>query len=141
MLMLGLAARPVFGQAPAQISADVPVVNFRLPTYTTPGGYRAWLVRGSEARVLGPNDIDIKELTLTIFTGDERDRIETMILSPAAKVAPEAQIATGDDTIRVINDNFEATGTGWRYEHQEKKVSITRHVRVVLHSEFKDLLK
>jgi hypothetical protein len=141
LLLLGLVALPAFGQSSTQISPDAPILNFRLPTYTAQGGFRAWLVRGSEARVLGPNDIDIKELTLTIFTGDARDRIETMILSPVAKVAPQGQVATGDSAIRVINDNFEASGTGWRYEHKEKKVSIARHVRVVLHSEFKDLLK
>lgn len=140
LLLLGLGALAAFGQDSTRISADAPIINFRLPTYT-PGGFRAWLVRGSEARVAGPNDIDIKELTMTIFTGDARDKIETMILSPVAKIAPEDQIATGSGAIRVINDSFEATGAGWRYEHKEKKVSITRHVRVVLQSEFKDLLK
>jgi lipopolysaccharide export system protein LptC len=140
-LLLALAVLPAFGQRSAQISPEAPIVNFRLPTYTTPGGYRAWLVRGSEARVLGPNAIDVRELTLTIFTGDARDRIETMILSPAARVAPDDQVATGEESIRVINDDFEATGTGWRYDHKEKKVSITRQVRVVLHGELKGLLK
>ena len=141
LLLAGCFALSAFGQDSTRISPDAPIINFRLPSYTVPEGYRAWLVRGSEARVLGPNEIDIKELTLTIFTGDAKDGIETMILSPAAKVAPEDQVATGESGIRVINDGFEATGIGWRYEHKEKKVSITRHVRVVLHGEMKDILK
>jgi len=141
LALLGFAVLPAGAQSPTRISADAPIVNFRLPTYTVPDGYRAWLVRGSEARVAGPNDITIKELTMTIFSGDAKEHIETMILSPSAKVAPADQIATGDDTIRVINDNFEATGVGWRYEYKDKKVSIARHVRVVLHSELKGLLK
>jgi hypothetical protein len=141
LLVLGLAAAPARAQDSTRISADAPIVNFRLPSYTMPGGYRAWLVRGSEARVAGPNDIRIKELTLTIFSGDAHDRVETIILSPAARVAPEDEVADGDGAIRVINDNFEATGVGWRYEHKGNKVSIKGHVRVVLHSELKDLLK
>ena len=141
LLPFGFAAVLAFGQSSTRISSDAPIINFRLPSYTISGGFRAWLVRGTEARVAGPNDINIKELTMTIFSGDARERIETMILSPTAKVAPEDQVATGDGGIRVINDNFEATGIGWRYEHKEKKVSISRHVRVVLHSEFKNLLK
>jgi lipopolysaccharide export system protein LptC len=141
LVLPGLAALAAIAQNSTRISTDAPILNFRLPMYTVPDGYRAWLVTGSEARVISPNDIDIKELTMTIFSGDGRDHIDTLILSPAARIAPEDQIASGDSPIRVINDNFEDTGIGWRYEHKEKKVSITRHVRVVLQSELKDLLK
>ena len=141
LLVVGLAAAPALARDSTRISGDAPIINFRLPAYTTPDGYRAWLVRGSEARILGPNDIAIKELTLTVYSGDARNRVETVILSPAATVSPEDQVAAGDSPIRVINDNFEATGTGWRYEHKEKKVSISRQVRVVLHSELKNLLQ
>jgi hypothetical protein len=141
LTLAALLATSAFGQSSARISSDAPIINFRLPNYTVPGGFRAWLVRGSEARVVGPNDIDIKGLTMTIFSGDKSERIETVILSPAAKVAPEDQVATGDSEIRVINDGFEASGTDWRYDYKAKKVSIARHVRVVLHSELKDLLK
>jgi lipopolysaccharide export system protein LptC len=123
-----------------QVTADKPVINFRLPTFT-PEGYRAWLVRGSEARFVSRNQIDITELTLTIFTGRADDKIETMILSPTARVRPDEQVVSGDSTIRVINDQFEAAGTGWRFTHREKKVSINRNVRVTFRAEFKDLLK
>lgn len=127
-------------QAGGTISSEAPILNFRLPIYTIPQGYREWLVRGSEARVVGKNEIDIRELMMTVFSGDAQERIETMILSPSARVAPQDQVATGDSSIRVINDSFEATGIGWRYDHREKKVSITRNVRVVLHGELKGLL-
>jgi len=139
-VLLALAAAPVFAQSSASISPDAPVLNFRLPAYTA-DGFHAWLVRGSEARVLGPNAIDVKELTLTIFSGDAHDRTETIILSPAAKVAPEDRVAAGDGAIRIINDSFEAGGTGWHYSYQDKKVSIARHVRVVVQGELKGLLK
>jgi hypothetical protein len=123
-----------------QISADQPVINFRLPTFT-PEGYRSWLVRGTEARFPLPNQIDVRELNLTIFTGKADGKIDTVILSPAARVLPDESVATGTGTIRVINDEFEATGTGWRYEHKAKKVYLTRHVRVTFRAELKDILK
>jgi len=138
--LLGFAALLAFGQSSTRISSDEPILNFRLPIYNAQG-FRAWLVRGSEARVAGKNDVDIQELTMTTFSGDARDAIDTVILSPTAKIKPEDRVASSDGAIRVINDKFEATGLGWRYELKEKKVSITRHVRVVLQSEFKDLLK
>jgi hypothetical protein len=126
--------------ATTQVSADKPVINFRLPTFT-PDGFRSWLVRGSEARITGKNQIDITGLTLTIFTGTADDRIETMILSPSARVLSDEAIVTGKDTIRVINDAFEVSGADWRYTHKEKRVSINRDVHVTFPAELKDFLK
>ena len=126
--------------ATTQISTDKPIINFRLPTFT-PDGHRSWLVRGSEARFASQDQIDVKELTLSIFSSQADDKIDTMILSPTATVLPSEAVITGQDTIRVINDDFEATGSGWRYQHKEKSVSIARNVRVVFHAELKDFLK
>ncbi|MFI5337225.1 MAG: LPS export ABC transporter periplasmic protein LptC [Opitutales bacterium] len=134
------AAGGAAAQTSTQVSANSPIVNFRLPTFT-PDGHRQWLIRGSEAVLRNPNEIDVRELALTIFTGDATDRIDTMILSPVAQVAPEDETAKGSEAIRIINDNFEASGIGWTYSHREKRVSIAKHVRVVLHSELKDLLQ
>ena len=47
----------------------------------------------------------------------------------------------GSDTIRVINDRFEATGTNWSYAHKEKKVSIGKNVRVILHTQLNSILQ
>ena len=87
------------------------------------------------------NVIDIKELTMTLFTGDATDRVETMILSPVARVLADQSVVTGPDRIRVINDNFEATGLQWRYDHKEKSISIAKNVRVTFRAELKDFLK
>jgi len=135
-LLLPAAACP----ATTSISADRPVINFRLPTFT-PDGFRSWLVRGSEARFTAGNQIEITGLTLTIFTGRADDKIETMILSPAARVLPDEALVTGAGTIRVINDDFEASGTDWRYLHKEKRVSINKNVHVTFRAELKDFLK
>lgn len=126
--------------ATTQVSADRPIINFRLPTFT-PDGFRSWLVRGSEARISGKNQIDITELTLTIFTGTAEDKIDTMILSPAARVLPDEALVAGPGTIRVINDEFEASGSDWRYIHKEKRVSINRDVHVTFRAELTDFLK
>ena len=127
--------------ATTQISPNKPVINFRLPNFTAEG-YRSWLVRGSEARYLAKeNQIDVKELTLSIFSGKSDDKLMTMVLSPTAKVFPAESVVSGDSTIRVINDEFEATGIGWRYAHKDKKILIQKNVRVSFNAEFKDFLK
>lgn len=127
-------------QVSTRISADAPIVNFRLPTFT-PEGYREWLVRGSEARMHSMKDIDVRELTLTVFSGDATDKIQTMLLAPVAKVLPEEQTVTGGGTIRVINDEFEASGADWRYDHGEKRISINKNVRVAFRAQLKSFLQ
>lgn len=143
-LVLLLAAAPL---APAQsgtrISSHRPIRNFSLPTFTNPGGYRDWLIRGSEALVSDEQTIDVKELNVTIFTGDAANRIDTMLLSPSARVLATDQIITSSAPLRVINtnDGFEASSHGWQYTHKTKTVTLKSKARVVLQAEFKNLLQ
>ncbi|MBX3736012.1 MAG: LPS export ABC transporter periplasmic protein LptC [Candidatus Didemnitutus sp.] len=127
-------------QTTTRIANDAPIVNFRLPTFT-PDGFRQWLVRGTEARLVSSQEIDIRELTLTVFTADAQDRIDTMLLSPTAVVRTDTQIATGQSTIRVLTDTLEATGEQWTYDHREKRVSMRKNVRVTFRAELKNLLQ
>jgi len=144
VFILPLAAGVAALAATTQIAPDKPVVNFRLPNFT-PEGFRSWLVRGSEAYYLPKqNQIDVKELTLSVFSGKSDGKLVTMVLSPSAKVLPTEAIVTGESTIRVINDEYEATGIGWRYTHKDKKtsiISINKKVRVSFTAEFQDILK
>jgi lipopolysaccharide export system protein LptC len=138
-VLLLLTAAPA-ARAQTHFSTNAPIVNFRLPTFT-PDGHREWLVRGSEARFASQDQIDIAELTLSIFRGDESDKVETMILAPSARVTPSESVVTGENTIRVINDDFEVTGISWRYEHKQKRVTVAKKVHVVFRAELKDYLK
>jgi len=140
LLLLFLFAASAGLAANTQIAPDKPIVNFRLPDFT-PEGYRSWLVRGSEARYLKNGQVDITGLNLSIFNGQADGKIETLILSPFAQVRPGEQLVRGDDSIRVINDQFEATGSRWNYSHKDKKVSIGKDVHVILHTQLKDFLQ
>ena len=126
--------------ASPKVASDQPIINFRIPDFT-PEGNRAWLVRGSEARYVGDNQVDVKGLNLTVFTGQPDGKVETLFLSPSAEIRLGDLVASGHDTIRIINDRFEVTGAEWTYSHNEKKVSIGRNVHVVLHTQVKDILK
>jgi lipopolysaccharide export system protein LptC len=126
--------------ATTQVSSEKPVINFSTTTWTA-DNHRAWLLRASEAR-RGADQIEVKELTLSIFPGKADDeKVETLILSPTAIVRPDDEVVTGKDSIRVINDQFEAAGSDWRYEHKQRKVSINKNVRITFRAELKDILK
>lgn len=138
-----LLATALPAQVSTRIASDAPIINFRLPTFTAEG-YREWLVRGSEARMHSAQEIDIRELTLTVFAGDSSDKITTMILAPKAKVLPEERTVTGQETIRVLNDSLEATGTEWRVHQSGEKaveISLRQNVRVTFRAELKNLLQ
>lgn len=142
LLLAALLASTASAQSTTRFSADTPVVNFRLPMFNA-AGHRAWLVRGSEARILSKEEIDIRELTMTLFAGDATERIETMILSPVARVYPEKSLATGNESIRVLDDRFEAAGLEWTYVHgdREKRLTIAKQVRVSFRAQVDDILK
>ena len=142
LLCAGVLASCLAPAATAPQSAPAPVQNIRIPVFTN-DGFRLWMLRGSEVRPLGKDQVEVRDLNLTAFSGDAADRTETVILSPVARVDPVNRVASGDSTIRVLNytENFEATGTGWTYDQKRKRILIARNVSVTLHVELKDLLK
>jgi lipopolysaccharide export system protein LptC len=140
LVALPLAVLPIGWSANTQISSEKPVINFRLPMFTE-DGHRAWLARGSEARFVKRDQVDITELTLTIFSKEVEGKVNTMILSPIATILPQENVATGPKTIRVIDDEFEATGEDWRYSHKEQNIKIKKNVRVKFNAELKNLLQ
>jgi hypothetical protein len=139
---LGLCAvLSSLGQSPTRLSNESPILNWRLPLFTADGSRREALVRGSEARVLADRNVDIKDLILHVYSRDDANRVETILASPTARVMAGERVVVGDGAIRVINDQFEASGTGWRYEHEAKKVSLQRNVRVTFRAQIDALLQ
>lgn len=135
LALLGISA--AFAADP--LDSQTPVSGFRLPTFTK-DGHRSMLLQGSKA-IVEPDEIKLVDLNLTLFKGDAAGTVETVILSPAATAEPEEEIVHGTGPVRVIGDNFEITGTGWTYNHRQKKVSITSHARVVFRAPLPDILK
>lgn len=131
----------LFAQSPTRLSNESPILNWRLPLFTADGSRREAVVRGSEARVLPDRTVELKDLLVHLFSRDDANRIETILASPTARVLADQRMVVGDGVIRVINDQFEATGTGWRYDHEGKKVSLQRNVRVSFRAQIDDLLK
>ncbi len=98
-------------------------------------------LRGSEARVLGADRVEVLDLSITVFSGDATARVETMLLSPQASFFQGEKQARGSQSVRVIRDDLEAAGTRWAYDHGQKRVSLDGAVRIVFQAELKDLLK
>jgi hypothetical protein len=125
---------------PTALTANAPVINFRVPTFT-PEGYRSWLLCGAQGVYVDDNHLDVTDLNLTVFSGDVSNRVESVFLSPSAAALIGESRVRGPGALRLITDDFEATGEDWLYDHREKKVSIHRDVRVVFHARLNDILR
>ena len=130
----------VCAAARAQAPAPAPAVNWVLPIFTDKEGYRSMTLRGSEVRPTGKN-IAVTDLNITIFSGDEKAHVDTILLSPEAMFFPKENRASGDKAVRVIRDDVEVTGIGWTYDHATKKVSLQHNVRVTFTAQLNDILK
>ena len=124
----------------AEKAPSEPAKNFILPTFTREGYYSMRLC-GSEARMLTLHLIELDDMNLTVFSGDASNRVDSVLLSPIARVALDNDTASGPGSIRLIRDDLELTGEQWTYDHAKKSISIAKNVRVVFHSELQDLLK
>jgi hypothetical protein len=140
LFVLLVSASRLFAAAPA--ISDAPVKNFVLKVFTKEGPL-SLAVRGSAARYLGPDLIEITDMNITTYTTEPGmpTRAETVLLSPQAYFLPNSNQARGDKTVRIIRDDLEAWGTKWTYDQKEKRISLDGKVRVVFHAELQDILK
>jgi hypothetical protein len=138
----GEAAAPSSPTAPgpAATTAQAPAVNWVLPLFTDKEGFRSMTLRGSEVRPRGRN-IEVTDLSITVFSGDAAARVDSILLSPSAVFYTKENRATGEKTVRFIRDDFEVTGVGWTYDHQARKVSLQQSVRVTFRTQLNDILK
>jgi lipopolysaccharide export system protein LptC len=121
-------------------STLAPAINWVAPMFTK-DNFLSMTARGAKASFPNNNEVEVVDLNLTTYSGDAAKKIETVIISPAATVLPKQELARGEVGVKVVRDDFEATGTHWTYDHGEKKVSLTGNVRIVFNAEIKSILK
>jgi hypothetical protein len=124
----------------AVTSGGAPAVNWVLPIFTDKEGFRSMTLRGTEVRPTGKN-IEVTDLSITIFSGDAATQVDSMLLSPSAVFTPKENRAGGEKSVRFIRDDIEVTGVGWNYDHTAKKVSLQQNVRVTFRAQLNDILK
>jgi hypothetical protein len=124
----------------AAATATAPAFNWVLPLFSDKEGHRLMTLRGTEVRPTGP-DITVTNLSITVFSGDAAAKVDSVLLSPLAIFHPKENRASGDQTVRYIQDDVEVSGTRWSYDHAAKKVSLQENVRVTFSAKLNDILK
>ena len=126
-----------------------PAVGWVFPVFSDKEGYRLLTLRGSAARVVSSDEIDVTGFSAVVFSGDAGERVDKILLSPEASFYPKTNRASGKSAVRLIlsgrpdtpNDDVEVIGREWTYDHRTKKVSIAHDVRVTFHTQLHDILK
>jgi hypothetical protein len=123
------------------VRSAAPGENWVLRTFTDKEGYLTGIFRGAEVRPLGPNTISVTDLNITTWSGEANPRVESVLLAPLATFFEKERRASGDQSVRLILDDLEASSTAWVYEHEHKRVTLEGRVHIVLNVEVKDLLQ
>jgi hypothetical protein len=129
------AAGPVRAADPSAAAESTPAKNWVLPRFTKEG-FRWMTLRGTEVRQVRPGEIAVVGMNITVFSRDATDRIESILLSPSALYDQRENRASGEQAVRLIDfrDDLEVEGVQWTYDQDQKKISIARNVRVVIHT-------
>jgi len=135
-----VAALAFAASALAQMTPDAPIKNFKLPMFNN-AGVKVWDLRGEEAKYLNRDQVDLFQMRLKIFENDGSGNVRLEIESPHASVFPNQHTVSGPDKIRVLNADFEISGSDYTWRGREQSVSIRKDVHVVFKSPLQDILK
>jgi lipopolysaccharide export system protein LptC len=129
------------GRAAEPTPAAAPALNWVVHVFSDKEGYRVLTARGAEARAQTNDNVLVTNLSITVYTGDATAQVETVFLSPLATFSAKTNRASGDQSVRVVRDDFEATATKWNYDHARKHVTLEGDVRIVINADLPSLLK
>jgi hypothetical protein len=142
LVALGAALGAGGADAPPAVLGNASVKDLST-TIFSPEGFRRMTLKGTEARPVSKDQIDFVDMNIAVYSGDAATQLNSVILSPAASFFLHENRAAGDGPVRLIDyrNNFEVTGEKWNYEYGQKKISIARNVKMIIHASLPDLLK
>ncbi|HVS52525.1 MAG TPA: hypothetical protein VHD62_09230 [Opitutaceae bacterium] len=115
--------------------------KWTLRTFTDKEGYLTGIFRGSAVSPGPNNTLNVVDLYAQTYSGGEKPRFETALIAPVANFDAKEKRASGDKSVRILRDDFEATAVRWTYDHPQKHVTLDGDVRIVFNAEMPDILK
>jgi hypothetical protein len=138
--LIGALAFAAGAGAADDVQVGPPAHNWILPLFTKEG-YRQMTLRGDKVQPVTSDQVDITGMTVTVFSGDARAKVDSFLSSPNASFLINEKVAKGPGTVHLVRDDSEVTGEEWIYLYNERKVLMARNVHVVFHAAMPDLLK
>jgi len=109
----------------SQITPHSALKNFKLPKYneTSSGAYT---LSGKEGIYREDGLFEVISATLSLYSGDEKQILETTILSDAAIIDLESDIASGPSYVEIKNEDFFLRGEDWTLDMEKKRITIEK---------------
>jgi len=98
-------------------------------------------LRGDRVVPVGSSRIDVDNIEIMVFSGDKKQTVTTILLSPRASYFVKTAEVNGSGEVRVIRDNGEISGENWHYKRLGEKISIHRNARVVFKEQITNMLR
>ena len=122
----------------ADSNPDAEVKSFTFRKFNDQG-LRLWDLSGKEAIFVNDNVIRMIEMQLAITS--TKDKGETVLRSPNARIYVEENQATGDGFLFVEGNGFRAEGKDWEWRGTERKIEIRKGAKVTFDEAIRRILK
>ena len=124
----------------SQILPDAPVEGLRLTMFSDEG-YKLWFLTGSTAAYLEDGSVKMTDMDLEVFKDSETPKIDMHILSNNAIYQVEDKNVSGDGGVFVEGEFYQIEGDSWNYSQEERVVTVTSNVKVLIDYELQPFLK
>jgi hypothetical protein len=140
-LLLSPCALLLLPGASAPAVSPTIVKGFSLRRFTKEGDRRDTDLRADEARFFTRSELTLTGATYTLYTNDSANRPETVFTAPSATALPDQKILRGEQSVRVVRDDFEVSGEQWSYDHTAQTMTIGNNARTVINATLPDLIR
>jgi lipopolysaccharide export system protein LptC len=107
----------------SQIVPHSALKNFKLPKYNA-NSYRAYTLAGAEGIYDNEGSFTVKDAVLSVYSGDQEQKLETTIRTNLAVFDLGKDYASGDSVIEIEDEDFFLEGKGWELDMENKKITI-----------------
>lgn len=124
----------------SQILPDAPIEGVTVTIFSDEG-YKLWNLQGSSVAYNEAGGVEVKEMDLEIYQGQEEKEIDMHIVGAQALYESENQTVAGEGGVFVDGDFYDIEGDNWKYSQDERIVQVTSNVKVVIDYELEAFLK
>ena len=119
---------------------DAPIEGVTVTMFSDEG-YKLWNLKGSSALYTEDGGVEMTELDLEIFQGQDGVEVDMHIQGAQALYASEDRTVTGEGGVFVDGDFYDIEGDNWKYSQDERIVEVSSNVKVVIDYELQAFLK
>ena len=124
----------------SQILPDAPIEGVTVTMFSDEG-HRLWNLQGQSASYLEDGAVQVKELDLEVFQGEDGREMDMQIVGAEAVYESEERTVSGEGGVFVDGEFYQIEGESWRYSQDERVVQVTKNVKVVIDYELDAFLK